>query len=302
MENNESSIKFVSSMGLFAFLLVIKWYLFHLINIDMSILPNNIRTILNIVYVGMSLIITLIFYLKIKQQTDVKKYVKTFFTGICAISTYFILTELVSLPFVLAGINVTNMPIILKSIYLLSYEIVMLVIIYLILKDKINTAIEDIKKHHKEYFSKYIKYWILSLIIMSGSNILISFINGGQIAGNEEAVRNIFGQTPIYMFISAVFIASLTEELIFRQAIRNIFSNNKLFIVVSGLIFGGLHVFNSATNWMDLLYLIPYCTPGFIFAYILSKTDNVLVPAGLHFLHNGLMMSLQVLLLLLGQM
>lgn len=302
MENNESSIKFISSMGLFAFLLVIKWYLFHLINIDMSILPNNIRTILNIVYVGMSLIITLIFYLKIKQQTDVKKYVKTFFTGICAISTYFILTELVSLPFVLAGINVTNMPIILKSIYLLSYEIVMLVIIYLILKDKINTAIEDIKKHHKEYFSKYIKYWILSLIIMSGSNILISFINGGQIAGNEEAVRNIFGQTPIYMFISAVFIAPLTEELIFRQAIRNIFSNNKLFIVVSGLIFGGLHVFNSATNWMDLLYLIPYCTPGFIFAYILSKTDNVLVPAGLHFLHNGLMMSLQVLLLLLGQM
>lgn len=302
MENNESSIKFISSMGLFAFLLVIKWYLFHLINIDMSILPNNIRTILNIVYVGMSLIITLIFYLKIKQQTDVKKYVKTFFTGICAISTYFILTELVSLPFVLAGINVTNMPIILKSIYLLSYEIVMLVIIYLILKDKINTAIEDIKKHHKEYFSKYIKYWILSLIVMSGSNILISFINGGQIAGNEEAVRNIFGQTPIYMFISAVFIAPLTEELIFRQAIRNIFSNNKLFIVVSGLIFGGLHVFNSATNWMDLLYLIPYCTPGFIFAYILSKTDNVLVPAGLHFLHNGLMMSLQVLLLLLGQM
>lgn len=302
MENNESSIKFISSMGLFAFLLVIKWYLFHLINIDMSILPNNIRTILNIVYVGMSLIITLIFYLKIKQQTDVKKYVKTFFTGICAISTYFILTELVSLPFVLAGINVTNMPIILKSIYLLSYEIVMLAIIYLILKDKINAAIEDIKKHHKEYFSKYLKYWILALIIMSGSNILISFINGGQIAGNEEAVRNIFGQTPIYMFISAVFIAPLTEELIFRQAIRNIFSNNKLFIVVSGLIFGGLHVFNSATNWMDLLYLIPYCTPGFIFAYILSKTDNVLVPAGLHFLHNGLMMSLQVLLLLLGQM
>lgn len=302
MENNKASIKFISSMCLFTFLLVIKWYLFHLINIDMSILPNNIRTILNIVYVGMSLIITLIFYLKIKQQPDVKKYVKTFFTGICAISTYFISNELVALPFVLAGINVTNMPIILKSIYLLSYEIVMLAIIYLILKDKINAAIEDIKKHHKEYFSKYIKYWFLSLIIMSGSNILISFINGGQIAGNEEAVRNIFGQTPIYMFISAVFIAPLMEELIFRQGIRNIFSNDKVFIIVSGLVFGGLHVFSSITNWIDLLYLIPYCTPGFIFAYILNKTDNVLVPAGLHFLHNGLMMSLQVLLLLLGQM
>ena len=29
------------------------------------------------------------------------------------------------------------------------------------------------------------------------------------IAGNEEAVRNVFRQTPIYMFISAVFLAPL---------------------------------------------------------------------------------------------
>ena len=302
MKNYKSSIKFISILGLFAFLLIIKWYLFHLVNIDLSVLPNKIKTILDIVYVGMSLIITLIFYIKISQQNNIKKYIKTFFTGIGAISVYFILNELVALPFLIIGINVQNMPLILKSIYSLSYEIVMLTIIYLILKDKINIAIKDIKKNHKKYFSKYIKYWFLSLIIMSGSNILISLINGGQIAGNEEAVRNIFGQTPIYMFISAVFIAPLIEELIFRQGIRNIFSNDKVFIVVSGIVFGGLHVFSSATNWMDLLYLIPYCTPGFIFAYILSKTDNVLVPMGLHFLHNGLMMSLQVLLLLLGQL
>lgn len=301
MKDNERSIKLTSSMFLFAFLLIIKGYLFYTINIDLSVLTKNVATVLNIVYVGMSFLITLIFYMKLSKQDDIKKYLKTFFSGIGAVSAYFILNELAILPLLLAGIEVATMPITLKVIYLLAYEIVMLAVIYLILRDKIDRAIEDIKKNHKKYFSTYFKYWILALIIMSTSNILISFINGGQIAGNEEAVRNVFGETPIYMFISAVFIAPLTEEFVFRQGIRNIFSNNKVFIVVSGLIFGGLHVFSSVTNWMDLLYLIPYCTPGFIFAYILSKTDNVLVPTGLHFLHNGLMMSLQILLLLLGQ-
>ena len=71
---------------------------------------------------------------------------------------------------------------------------------------------------------------------------------------------------------------------------------------MSGLIFGGLHVVGNINHWYDLLYLIPYCTPGFIFAYIMSKTNNVFVSMGLHFLHNGMIMSLQVLLIMLGQL
>ena len=103
------------------------------------------------------------------------------------------------------------------------------------------------------------------------------------------------------MFISAVFIAPVLEELTFRQAFRNIFSNDKVFIIMSGLIFGGLHVVGNVNSPVDLLYLIPYCTPGFVFAYIMAKTDNVFVSMGLHFLHNGVMISLQILLMVLGQ-
>lgn len=302
MKNNENCVKFISSFILFSFLIIIKNYLFYILNIDLSNLTNNIKLILNLVYVVMCLLITVIFYLKLKETKDLTKYLKAFFSGIGAVTAYFLLNELAALPLVLAGIDVSNMPLALKSVYLLSYEIVMLAIIYLILKDKIDAALIDIKKNHREYFSKYFKYWVIALMIMSGSNILISLINGGQIAGNEETVRSMFSETPVYMFVSAVFIAPLTEEFIFRQGIRNIFSNNKAFIIVSGLIFGGLHVVSSVNGWMDLLYLIPYCAPGFIFAYILSKTNNIFVSTGLHFLHNGLMMSLQILLLLLGQM
>lgn len=302
MKDNQFSTKVFSSFILFSVLFISKAYLFYILNIDLSNLSNTTNTILNIVYAVMSILITVIFYLKLSEQKDLKKYLKTFFSGIFALLAYFILNELIAVPLLLAGVDVANTPIVLKSIYLISYEIVMIAIIYFILKDKIDAAIIDIKKNHKNYFSKYFKYWLLALAIMSFSNIIISLINGGQIAGNEEAVRNVFSKTPIYMFISAVIIAPLTEEFIFRQGIRNIFSNDKVFIIISGLFFGGLHVFGSVNSWMDLLYLIPYCTPGFIFAYILSKTDNVFVSAGLHFLHNGIMMSLQILLLLLGLM
>ena len=69
---------------------------------------------------------------------------------------------------------------------------------------------------------------------------------------------------------------------------------------MSGLIFGGLHVIGNVNSIIDLLYLIPYCVPGFAFAYMLSKTNNIFVPMGFHFLHNGVTMSLQVILLILG--
>ena len=117
---------------------------------------------------------------------------------------------------------------------------------------------------------------------------------------DEESIRQTFEIAPIYTFVAAVFIAPFLEEFVFRQGLRFCIKNNTLFIIVSGLIFGGLHVISNITGWADLLYLIPYSTPGFIFAYLLTKTDNVLVPASMHFMHNGILMSLQVLMMLLG--
>ena len=217
------------------------------------------------------------------------------------ICTYFILNELLTLPFLLAGVNYDSIPISIKVVYATVYEIMMIGIIILILKDDIKKALNDIKKNHMGYFSKYIKYWFLALIVMFVSNLIITFISKGGIAGNEETIRTMFSKTPVYIFISSVFFAPLLEELVFRQGIRNIFSNNIVFIIISGLVFGGLHVVGNINAWYDILYLIPYCTPGFVFAYILTKTDNIFVPMGLHFLHNGIIMSLQILLMVLGQ-
>ena len=69
---------------------------------------------------------------------------------------------------------------------------------------------------------------------------------------------------------------------------------------MSGLIFGCMHVLGSAETLTDLLYIIPYGIPGCAFAYILCKTDNIFVSMGFHFLHNGLLVALQFILLIFG--
>lgn len=301
MGNENTKLKLISSGLVFIFLLIIKNYLFGILNINISNLSNNCNTIFNILYVVTSVLISIIFYIHLNKKKELKKFLCGFGKGIGVICTYFILNELLTLPFLLAGVNYNSIPITIKVIYAIIYEIMMIGIIILILKDEIKKALSDIKKNHMNYFSNYIKYWFFALIIMFASNLVITFISKGGIAGNEETIRTMFSQTPIYIFISSVFFAPLLEELVFRQGIRNIFSNNIVFIIISGLLFGGLHVVGNINAWYDILYLIPYCTPGFVFAYILTKTDNIFVPMGLHFLHNGIIMSLQILLMALGQ-
>ena len=66
---------------------------------------------------------------------------------------------------------------------------------------------------------------------------------------------------------------------------------------MSGLVFGGLHVISSYTNLINLIYIIPYSIPGFIFAYTLVRSKNIFVPIGLHFFHNAIMMIVQIVLL-----
>ena len=298
----DSIIKFSSACLIFIFLLIIKPYLYYILQININNFSHTFDIIFKSLYIGTAFFISLYFYISIKDKKDITKYMYTILKGLIAFCAYFLLSEFQLIPISMMGINYDNAPIIVKSIYLLSYEAFMISIICLILNKELSIAIEDIKKNHKEYFKTYFKYWLLALIIMFSSNIIINIIAGGSIPGNEETIRAMFSKAPIYVFISAVFLAPLLEELVFRQSIRNMFSNDLLFIIISGLIFGGLHVVGNINHWYDLLYLIPYCTPGFIFAYIMSKTNNVFVSIGLHFLHNGMIMSLQILLIILGQL
>ena len=233
-----------------------------------------------------------------------QSYLKKAGIGLLVIGCYFFFSYMEGLPFLLLGIDVNTLSNAIKIPYLLIYQVLLLLLIIAILKKSFFKDVEDLKKNHKTYFKKYFKYWFLLLGLMMLSNYLILAImtfagNGTMMPENEEIIRSNFQVAPIYIYLSSVVIAPLMEELVFRRGIRNIVPNNVLFILISGLVFGCLHVvLGGFQTPLELLYIIPYSIPGFIFAYVLTKTDNVLVTAVIHTFHNGILMSLQFLMLL----
>ncbi len=286
-----------STIVIYLILFLVKDFIFSFFN--MPNINSYCSNIMNIEYQVLIILISLIYYFSTKNKEDYKQVFINLLIGVLTITTYFILNSIETLVLSLIGIN-GNSPQVIKSIFLILYSVIMLVLLILINRKSYKKDIMDIKKNHKKYFSKYVKYWFFATLIMMVSNLIIVSLNGGNIAGNEETIRETFKVAPIYILFSAIIYAPICEELVFRRSLRNIISSPIAFILTSGIIFGGLHVIGNINSWIDILYLIPYSVHGLVFAYILYKTDNVLVSTGLHLMHNGIMMSLQVLLFLLG--
>ena len=222
-----------------------------------------------------------------------KDRLKEVLLGVGALFTYFFLNLCATIPFDIIGVDINSLSREIKAIYMSIYELLILCIILIIFNKKIERDFKDILKHHKEYYSKSMKYYLIGFIVMVFSNTILALLSNGGIAGNEENVRNLFKVNPIYVYISAVIFAPIVEELVFRQGIRNICGKNIVFIIVSGLVFGSLHVITSMTTALDIFYLIPYSALGIVFALMLYKTDNIFVSMGFHFMHNGILMAIQ---------
>lgn len=184
--------------------------------------------------------------------------------------------------------------------YSLIYSTLLTLIIMYFFKERLKNDFFDLKKNHKEYLSKYLKYWYIALALMALSNFVILQILPESLPANEETLRNLFLINPIIIFASAVLVAPFLEELIFRGAFRQMLKTDFLFILMSGFVFSAFHVLTSVESLIELLYIIPYAIPGFAFAMVLVKCQNIFVPIGLHLLHNGILMSLQFFILLFG--
>lgn len=229
------------------------------------------------------------------------QYIKNAGKGLLVIFIYFAMSAFQTLPFALLGVDISAAPQFLRVIYLIAYELLMISFMIIIFRDRLTEKWIDFKKNHRIYFKKYFKYWFLLLGLMMISNAAImTLTNDISGADNQNAIIDMFGNAPFYTYLSAVVFAPIVEELVFRESIRMIIPKyNILFILVSGFIFGGMHVLG-APNLEQFLYIIPYSIPGLIFAYVLAKSDNIFNTIGLHFVHNGILMAVQVLVLLLG--
>ena len=225
---------------------------------------------------------------------------KNMFIGFGVLFLYLILSSLPYTFLSIFGINYNNLNFIIKQVYLILYEIILtLIIVYIYRKDFIPNFKEFIK-NIKKYFKKYIRYWFLMLGLMVISNSIITLFTTTLTSQNQQTIIETLESAPIYTIIITIFIAPILEELVFRLSFRKIFAHtNILFIIFSGLLFGSMHVLGTLESLVDLLFIMPYSIPGFIFAYLYNKSNNIFVPIMLHFFHNGVMILLQIMLLLI---
>ena len=185
------------------------------------------------------------------------------------------------------GSGFQNFPLTIKVIISLISNLIIMGILIFIYR---NTFINDFKKFFNRNIGENLelsfKYWFLGFLIMIVSNLIITFITGGGIASNEEAVREMIDMAPIYMIFDVAIYAPITEELIFRKSIRDFCSNKWIYILISGLVFGGLHIVGSTDSPIDWLFLIPYCSLGIAFAALYRKSNNIFSSISMHCLHN----------------
>ena len=142
------------------------------------------------------------------------------------------------------------------------------------------------KKNFKKFFDIGLNHWFYGLMVMVISNTLLGILFKAGKANNEEAVQSMISSLPWLMLINAGILAPLNEEIIFRKAFKNVFKNKWVFVLSSGFVFGLMHVLGNVSNWVDVLYIIPYGALGSAFAMSYYKTDTVFTPIAFHMFHN----------------
>ncbi len=223
---------------------------------------------------------------------------KTCLIGIVVFTIYSFTTLLKGVPLSWLDIKENNETILL--LYSLVVSILLIGVITFIYKDKLKLKYEDLKKNHKKYFSNSLKYWLFASLFMALSNLVVLTFMESNLPTNEKIIRSFFGSNPIIVFASAVIVAPILEELVFRQGFRDMFSGNLMFIFMSSFTFGAFHVVSNANALIDFVYIIPYAIPAIAFGLMLKETDNIFVPMGFHLLHNGILIALQFAILIFG--
>lgn len=178
---------------------------------------------------------------------------------------------------------------------LFSNIIIMSTLIWIFFKP-LKEGFKKLKKAPLKTIDSAFKYYIIGLFGMMVSNIIITFIFHGNGANNEKVVQSMISSAPIFMIISAGIIAPIIEEIVFRLSMNKIFKKTWTYVLASGLLFGSLHVISSFNSIIDLLYIIPYSSLGFAFAYMDRKEDSIYPSIIMHILHNTVLTIISIIM------
>lgn len=211
---------------------------------------------------------------------------------------YLLYSDIIIIILTKLGVNIKALPNNLKIAIMFLINLSLMIILFIFYSKSIKENLKDLKLNFKSYIKDNFKYYVIGLLIMIISNIIISFFVEGN-STNETLIREYINIMPIYMIFSSCIYAPFTEEMVFRKSLRNCFNNKVLYILLSGLIFGSMHLL-SASNLVELVFLIPYSSLGCVFAYMYYKTNNIFVPMTFHMVHNTIIVINYLLMLIIG--
>lgn len=211
---------------------------------------------------------------------------------------YLLYSDIIIIILTKLGVNIKVLPNNLKIAIMFLINLSLMIMLFIFYSKSIKENLKDLKLNFKSYIKDNFKYYVIGLLIMITSNIIISFFVEGN-STNETLIREYINIMPIYMIFSSCIYAPFTEEMVFRKSLRNCFNNKVLYILLSGLIFGSMHLL-SASNLVELVFLIPYSSLGCVFAYMYYKTNNIFVPMTFHMVHNTIIVINYLLMLIIG--
>ena len=220
------------------------------------------------------------------------KYLKQIIIGVFVFLFYYFFSDIIFFLFDLFKFDYMNSSRIIKIIIIYSLEIIPVILLVLLYKNDLKKDLKNYKENFIDNLDKYIKLYMLALILMSVTDTIITAITGTELSNNEQAVRSIADTLPIYSVLSVCICAPIIEELIYRKTIKNIFINKTLAIIASGLIFGLARVVGTYQSLQDLLYIIPYGSFGAVFMYIFIDSKNIWSTITIHFMHNSILLLL----------
>ena len=172
-------------------------------------------------------------------------------------------------------------------------------LIFLFYKD-LKVEFETFKKNLSSSLKTGFKYYIMGIGGMIISSLIITNFTGGTSA-NESSVRELLLASPVFMLINISLLAPITEELIFRKSIQPLIKNKWVRAIISGILFGGAHLLTgNVIRLVDLLFLLPYGSLGFVFSLMDSDTKTTFTSITYHGIHNAVTGILLLLVSSLG--
>lgn len=177
--------------------------------------------------------------------------------------------------------------------YMLTYSIVL---ITLIIKKR-KSLLEDAKRLKSDVLGKT-RHIILMFILFYSLTLLSNYIIYqcvGNIADNENYLREVFVSNPILMGLSITLLGPIMEELIFRYPYQNVKTNKNIKFIIYTLVFASFHIL-SATSIQGLLFIIPYIFLSLSISYSYFKTNNIYTSMFFHIINN----TISVLVMIIG--